>query len=352
MKRSSSFSVSRRSLLAASTVGALGVAVVAVPMLAISASATPSHSEDGHKVTICHRNNDAKKPYVRESVDIASTGLLKSGHNDHTGSVFAPGMKDDHDKWGDIIPPYTYRISEHKTFTFAGLNWDADGQAIYNKDCKVVVSSPSESTPATDPSAEESQPATDPSPVESSPATDPSPVESSSATDPSAEESQPATDPSPVESSPATDPSPVESSPATDPSAEESQPATDPSPVESSPATDPSPVESSPATDPSPVESSPATDPSPEESSPAGGNGGPQGSGDPTPEESTPADPATPSQTTSEQPGLPSTGGGNGTTLPKTGSDTAVLLGLAAGLVTLGAGSVIVARRRTEVEAD
>ena len=276
MKRSSSFSVSRRGVLAASTVGALGVAVVAVPMLAISASATPSSGSDDHKVTICHRDNDEKKPYVKETVDIASTGLLKSGHNGHTGDVFAPGMKADHDKWGDIIPPYTY-----KSFTFAGLNWDADGQAIYKAGCKVVVATPTET------------------------------------------ESE--------------DPSPQESTPATDPSAEESSPATDPSPVESSPATDPSPVESSPATDPSPEDSS---------------NGGPQGSGSPSPEESssTPVDPATPSDTTTD-PGLPSTGG-NGTTLPKTGSDTAALLGLAAGLVTMGAASIVVARRRTEVETD
>ena len=276
MKRSSSFSVSRRGVLAASTVGALGVAVVAVPMLAISASATPSSGSDDHKVTICHRDNDEKKPYVKETVDIASTGLLKSGHNGHTGDVFAPGMKADHDKWGDIIPPYTY-----KTFTFAGLNWDADGQAIYKAGCKVVVATPTET------------------------------------------ESE--------------DPSPQESTPATDPSAEESSPATDPSPVESSPATDPSPVESSPATDPSPEDSS---------------NGGPQGSGSPSPEESssTPVDPATPSDTTTD-PGLPSTGG-TGTTLPKTGSDTAALLGLAAGLVTMGAASIVVARRRTEVETD
>ncbi|MFN8156858.1 MAG: LPXTG cell wall anchor domain-containing protein [Candidatus Nanopelagicales bacterium] len=342
MKRSSSFSVSRRGVLAASTVGALGVAVVAVPMLAISASATPSSGSDDHKVTICHRDNDEKKPYVKETVDIASTGLLKSGHNGHTGDVFAPGMKADHDKWGDIIPPYTY-----KTFTFAGLNWDADGQAIYKAGCKVVVATPTE-TESEDPSPQESTPATDPSAEESSPATDPSPVESSPATDPSAEESSPATDPSPVESSPATDPSAEESSPATDPSPVESSPATDPSAEESSPATDPSPVESSPATDPSPVESSPATDPSPEDSS----NGGPQGSGSPSPEESssTPVDPATPSDTTTD-PGLPSTGG-TGTTLPKTGSDTAALLGLAAGLVTMGAASIVVARRRTEVETD
>ena len=129
MKRSSSFSVSRRGVLAASTVGALGVAIVAVPLLAVSASATNEHEGDSHKVTICHRNNDAKKPYVKESVDIASTGLLKSGHNDHTGDVFAAGMKDDHEKWGDIIPAYSYKISEHKTFTFKGLNWDGAGQA-------------------------------------------------------------------------------------------------------------------------------------------------------------------------------------------------------------------------------
>jgi len=60
---------------------------------------------------------------------------------------------------------------------------------------------------------------------------------------------------------------------------------------------------------------------------------------------------SSPSGNSSEDPGLPSAGG-NGATLPKTGSDSGALLALAAGLVTVGAASIVVARRRTETETD
>ena len=299
MKRSSSFSVSRRGVLAASTVGALGVAIVAVPLLAVSASATNEHEGDSHKVTICHRNNDAKKPYVKESVDIASTGLLKSGHNDHTGDVFAAGMKDDHEKWGDIIPAYSYKISEHKTFTFAGLNWDAEGKAIWNAGCKVVVATPSETTPSEEPTDEPSSP--------EATATE-EPTEEPTATESSATE-EPSQEPSATESS------------ATEGSGEGNGEGTpEPTATESTP--EPTATESTP--EPTATESTP--EPTASESVPVSGNG---------------------------DPGLPSTGGqSNGATLPKTGSDSSVLLAMAAGLVTAGAASIVIARRRTEAETD
>ncbi len=297
MKRSSSFTVSRRGVLAASTVGALGAALVATPLLAISASATPSGS-DGHKVTICHRNNDDKKPYVQESVDIASTGLLKSGHNDHTGDVWSAGMKADHEKWGDIIPAYTYTKGSF-SFTFPGLNWDADGKAIYNAGCKVVVPTPTVTTPSTEPTDEPSSP------------------EETATEEPGS--------PEPT----ATESTATEEAGSPEPTATESSP--EPTATESSP--EPT------ATETSPEPTSTEIVPTPEQSTPSDGNGSP------VPETSSP------SGNSSEDPGLPSTGG-NGATLPKTGSDSGALLALAAGLVTVGAASIVVARRRTETETD
>ena len=64
------------------------------------------------------------------SVDEANNPDL-NGHGDHSG---------------DIIPPFTYTYTEKGkgqdpdvvvTVTFGGLNWDADGQAIYANGCVV-----------------------------------------------------------------------------------------------------------------------------------------------------------------------------------------------------------------------
>ncbi|HET9780302.1 MAG TPA: Ig-like domain-containing protein [Candidatus Dormibacteraeota bacterium] len=85
-------------------------------------------------MTICHRDNADNKPYVVETTDIASDGYLQAGHNDHTGPIWSPGMKADHDKWGDIIPPYDYG-----DFHYAGLNWTTLGQAILSNGCSLPV---------------------------------------------------------------------------------------------------------------------------------------------------------------------------------------------------------------------
>ena len=308
MKRSSSFTASRRSVLAASTVGALGAALVAVPLLAVSASATEDHG-DGHKVTICHRNNNDKKPYVQETVDIASTGLLKSGHNGHTGDVWSAGMKSDHDKWGDIIPAYTYKISEHKTFSFPGLNWDAEGKAIYNAGCKVVLPTPTQTTPSTEPTDEPTTPEETATEEPGSP--EPTATESTATEEPGSPE------PTATETSP--EPTSTEEPASPEPTATETSP--EPTATETSP------------------EPTSTEVPSPSQSTPSNGNGSP------VPETSDP------SGNSSENPGLPSTDG-NSATLPKTGSDSGALLALAAGLVTVGAASIVVARRRTEAETD
>ena len=124
--------------------GLIGAAIVA-PSAALATRPDP-----GHKVTICHATNSNTNPYIVESVDIASSGYVKGGHADHTGPIWDATLKARHISWGDIIPTYTYG-----TFSYVGLNWTAQGQAIWNAGCMI----PKPPSPAS-PSASSNQPQT------------------------------------------------------------------------------------------------------------------------------------------------------------------------------------------------
>ena len=95
----------------------------------------PAGNEDN--ITICHRDNAANKPYVSITVDKnALNGGGKDDHTSHTGPVassfaVATALKKDHIKWGDIIPPFD---------SYPGYNWTAEGQAVYESDCKFPTS--------------------------------------------------------------------------------------------------------------------------------------------------------------------------------------------------------------------
>ena len=110
-----------------------------------AAEATPKNDDN---VTICHRTNSVTNPYVVETVDPDSvdgdTGNDngQGDHTAHTGPVFdatadypAPHNGD---QWGDIIPAHD---------NFAGLNFDAAGQAILENDCEVPTSTTNTPTP-------------------------------------------------------------------------------------------------------------------------------------------------------------------------------------------------------------
>src|SRR5262249_49478835 len=119
--------------------------------------------------TICHRTNSNTNPYVIETVDIASSGHLKGGHDtEHEGPVWNPSLKADKIEWGDIIPAYTY-----EDFSYPGQNMD-EGGAILEAGCEVEAPSeqPSEEPPSETPSEEPGDPSEQPSEEPSEPPAD------------------------------------------------------------------------------------------------------------------------------------------------------------------------------------
>lgn len=96
------------------------------------------------KISICHRTNAVKNPYVQQEVSVnAVDGLAGNSGNeaDHYGEhkgplasseAVAQALKDDKIEWGDIIPPVE---GVHD-----GLNWTEEGQSIYENDCNYVDS--------------------------------------------------------------------------------------------------------------------------------------------------------------------------------------------------------------------
>ncbi len=101
---------------------------------------TPGEEEEvTHKVTLCHGTNSVTNPYVKITVSVDAAGNFKdSGNGDHaqhtgpvaTSQTVAQSLKDQKIQWGDIIPTGPHNTS---------LNWNAQGQAIFNNDCKYVT---------------------------------------------------------------------------------------------------------------------------------------------------------------------------------------------------------------------
>jgi hypothetical protein len=115
-------------------VGWIAVAAL-VGLLAFMPTPTAlGSSPPEHKVTICHATppDTAAQGWNVLEVDVASGGYQHQGHeSEHTA---------------DIIPPY-----EYGDVSYPGKNWDAEGQAIWENDCKVVTptATPTEGPTAT-----------------------------------------------------------------------------------------------------------------------------------------------------------------------------------------------------------
>lgn len=180
------------------TLGGFVAALFALTSGALLMASNPASAvaPTGNSVTICHRTDSDKNPYVQETVDIASDGYLKAGHNDHTGPVYYVGIPK-HTKWGDIIPPYTYQPQATKKnpnpvpFVYAGLNWSAEGQAIYNNGCKIPTPTPTPTPTETTPT---------PTPTETTPT--PTPTETEESVTPTPTVSVPSETPTPTTTEP------------------------------------------------------------------------------------------------------------------------------------------------------
>jgi len=99
-------------------------------LLVASVTFLDSQDQDKDKIKICHRTNSHSNPYVLEEPNIKNNGDLTGGHLNHGGPVWHQGINV---KWGDIIPPYT-----KGKFSYPGMNWDSNGQAIWKEDCKTT----------------------------------------------------------------------------------------------------------------------------------------------------------------------------------------------------------------------
>ena len=103
------------------------MATLAAPALMSPAMAKPADPEP--KVTICHRTNAIKNPYVAITVARSSAdgaGGRGDHFNEHIGPSWTPDMRNGGD-WGDIIPAIP---GIHD-----GRNWDERGQAIWAAGC-------------------------------------------------------------------------------------------------------------------------------------------------------------------------------------------------------------------------
>lgn len=125
-------------------VQAMVVIAAVVGMVGVIQSNKASAEVVVSKVQICHRDNNVNQPYgpKRDEVSVSSI-FSNNGHDDHNGPVatsvaVAQALKNNHQNWGDIIPPFYYKVG-NTTHFYAGQNWTTDGQAIWGNDCQYVV---------------------------------------------------------------------------------------------------------------------------------------------------------------------------------------------------------------------
>ena len=141
-----------------------GVLALLGAMLTLSSvldfnSGTSNAAAQADKVTICHRTDAVKNPYVKITVDSSAADAQPPAQGDHalehqgpiaSSTAVAQLLKDQHIEWGDIIPPHD---------NFGGLNWTAEGQAIFRNDCKAPEQPPktpeAKETPKVTPKAAE-----------------------------------------------------------------------------------------------------------------------------------------------------------------------------------------------------
>lgn len=111
-------------------VNSLAAGVLLFSQFVVMPAASATNNDD---VTICHATNSVTNPYEQKTVDDSAVNGIGGGDHylEHKGAVFNTSMHNG-DHWGDIIPPLPG--------VHSGLNWDAQGQLIWNNDCSVKSS--------------------------------------------------------------------------------------------------------------------------------------------------------------------------------------------------------------------
>lgn len=115
-----------------STVGA--VLVTAAATVGVSIVST-GPAVAATSIGICHASNSDNNPYISESPDFNSI-VKNNGHGADTGPLWNPTLKDDHIKWGDIIPSFTYDDGSGPV-NYPGLNYGPEGQQVLANGCSI-----------------------------------------------------------------------------------------------------------------------------------------------------------------------------------------------------------------------
>lgn len=106
----------------------------------LGVSPASADAPNGHQIEICHATGD---PW-HYSTPNPPKHQIYDDHGHNSGGGVHPG---------DIIPPFSPgEQGSHTWLNFPGLNWDAEGQAIYNNGCVVPVT---EEPPGDDPGDED-----------------------------------------------------------------------------------------------------------------------------------------------------------------------------------------------------
>jgi uncharacterized repeat protein (TIGR01451 family) len=99
----------------------------------------PDPNENTALISICHATGAYDKPY--ETPEPSDGAKVVSGHDGHNGPVWFEGITD---KWGDIIPPFTWyeKVGTGKDAAwepreYLGKNWTDAGKAIWNNGCNI-----------------------------------------------------------------------------------------------------------------------------------------------------------------------------------------------------------------------
>ncbi|MFC5858327.1 hypothetical protein [Agromyces flavus] len=105
----------------------------------VAALIVPPGEDPVDKVTICHRTDSYSNPYVvitpAANAEVGGQPSAIGHGEEHLGPIFYPDIPK-HTEWGDIVPAFYYNDGgESDPEFFPGLNWDAEGQAIYENDC-------------------------------------------------------------------------------------------------------------------------------------------------------------------------------------------------------------------------